>query len=176
MTTTELPEQDQTTEPTLCDELVLDRQSIRMLRQASRVCWHWDGTSSGDLSSGTIQLVRGPQKRDGWSQPEAEAVLALRGRATCYKGAIFDPPGIRCFAWEGYAYSNPLWKSFVSLLRPGDILEMHWIGSNNNQYLEAAKLHHDQLSMVIRRGKSRLEFAMVNGICGDNSSRMFNRV
>lgn len=30
MTTTELPEQDQSSAPTLCDDLVLDRQSIRM--------------------------------------------------------------------------------------------------------------------------------------------------
>ena len=175
MTTTALPEQDQQIVASLCEELVLDRQSIRMLRQANRVCWHWDGTSNGDVSSGTIRLVRGPQVCEGWSQPEAEAVLNLRGRATCYKGATFDPPGIRCFAWEGHASSNPFWKSFVSLLRLGDILEMHWIGSNNNQYLEAAKLHHDQLVMVIRRSKSRLEFAMVDGICADNSARMFNQ-
>jgi hypothetical protein len=29
--------------------------------------------------------------------------------------------------------------------------------------------------MVIRRGKNRLEFAITEGICGNNSARMFNQ-
>jgi hypothetical protein len=161
--------------PAPATELVLDRPTIRMLRQAQRVCWHWLGSTYGELSEGTMRLIRTNVQQDGWTGTESEAVLTLQGKATCYSGAKFDPPTVRCFAWEGFAYSNPYWKTFVTFLHPGDILEMHWIGSNNNQYLEAAKLHHDQLAMVIRRGKNRLEFAITEGICGNNSARMFNQ-
>jgi hypothetical protein len=49
-----------------------------------------------------------------------------------------------------------------------------WRSDNNNQYLEYAKLHHDEFFIVVERGNKKYSFFIDSGTCRQNSGRMLS--
>ena len=86
------------------------------------------------------------------------------------------------FAMVNTCHYDPAWLTFAGHLKRGDIITLAWIRDNNTDYLKAANLHHDELSLVIRRasgpdGRIRtFHYRMRSSTTPDNSARMVRQL
>lgn len=118
------------------------------------------------------------QIRLGWgevfgnTEDDYEHTIAVDSYISCYgkNRTIFNPD--RASYVELFPDLGNI-KTFLSSLKVGDTLEMLWKADNNNQYIEAAKLHHDFLSvMVTSKNGKKTEYHIGDSICPQNSARM----
>lgn len=84
-------------------------------------------------------------------------------------------PGATAFEYIQSAQFTPAWCTVVGLLRTGDALTLEWAADCGNQYVSGAGLHHDELRLIVERGKNRLTFHLDISVCADNSARMIKR-
>jgi hypothetical protein len=78
-------------------------------------------------------------------------------------------------AWAllyNYPSSEDCTQTFLSCLRPGDVVTAHIVASNNTPLVTQAGLYLDYLYLQIRRGKKTLSFLVDVSVCPDNSARL----
>lgn len=81
--------------------------------------------------------------------------------------------GGSAFAMVHSGQYNDVWRTITSLLKAGDDLHLDFTGDKfANQYSRTAGLHLDVLSLVVRRGPTRLVFTLDVAACPDNTARM----
>lgn len=212
------------TEPTTVTTLILEQtpapaptphaltaQDIKALRQADSVCFfHFAKRPRvGDNPAvcrpslpGVIaasKRVRDPGPFD--EREKTHRIEGLTSRVTIHEDP--RPWGDRnyqhCFAMIHGAQHSLEWQTVAGFLKAGDIVELVWVGADDNGYLRSAvttdtkrdgeasdfgvhnvgcRLYHDKLYLTVRRrsgGKAaekRYQFWVNDNISPDNSARM----
>lgn len=121
----------------------LTRESIQFLRKARAITFRHDSLRDG----GTISAYIGEGKN------ETEMVLRVDSRISNY-GSSFMPQVneyTKCFTTWLYSHMNPNAHAILSVMRPGDVLTLIWVGGNNTHVLEEHKLDADELHIRITR-------------------------
>lgn len=156
---------------------VVDRKLITLFKQATSVCFHWSGSTSGGVDKGHVTLGR-KRKPDGlWDQDGGETTIEIAMDGEChyfsgFSGARHRPNQVRCVLAITSAQHDEVWRSVIAILKCGDVLQMSWLGANNNQYVDNAGLFCDSLRLRVKRGDDYLFFHLGSGVCEDNSARM----
>jgi len=106
-----------------------------------------------------------------------EHTIPVSGRVESYgnygrNDSNFNPD--RGFSYTNAPQYSQKWRTFVDFIRKGDVISFLWRSDNNNQYLEYAKLHHDEFFIVVERGNKKYSFFINSGTCRQNSGRMLS--
>jgi hypothetical protein len=172
-------------------DLALTRDHIKGLRTADRVCFDHvpGGGGAGEFRTGlrAIKTVKGPWREEITLQVPAMSSVHVHSDLLDYDTR--NGANARCFEML-YGTYNEEWQTIAGLLKPGDVLELRWVGNDSNGYLKRATvteaekdgicgpghgqgLRHDKLYVHIRRGgKRKYSFYLADSICPDNTARM----
>lgn len=102
--------------------------------------------------------------------------IAATSSVSGYRPMIATGDTVSAFYWVNAAQYNHRWRSVVQLLRIGDVLSLHWVAGNNNQYIDGAGLFADEITMVISRPTGDpLHLFLGYSVVADNSARMIRR-
>lgn len=153
----------------------LTKQDITALRTADRVSFHHNA-GKGSVIRGTKEVKNaGP-----WEERERTYEIACEGSVRVYKDGDVTARNAQCFAMNHSGQFSDTWQTVVSAMRPGDVVLLEWVGSDNNGYLNGVQgqpLYHDRLYLLIRReGKRPLKFHVEDSICPNNTARMIRPV
>lgn len=87
-----------------------------------------------------------------------------------------DDVEVRCFYMLHHADMSTEWQTIAAQLRPGDTLRLRWLAGNDNENLERAGMHRDELRLMVTdsRGKGRAYLVAIE-VGPDNSARMIKR-
>lgn len=81
-----------------------------------------------------------------------------------------------CFASDP---SIDVRNTVAESLRNGDTLTLSWVADNNNQYVNAAGLHVDEVRLIVVREvkgtRKKHTYKLVTSVCQDNTARMIRR-
>jgi hypothetical protein len=74
------------------------------------------------------------------------------------------------------ATSSEVWRTAVEILQPGQALELILFVDASNQYLRAAGLHLDKVSLRVHRSNGApYTFPLVQVVAPDNAARLVQR-
>lgn len=167
-----------TTTDTTVEVGTLTKADLAALRQCDRAIFKTDRASE----RGQIRCVKEVRAAGPFHDREREHLIECEARGNVYGDngltdchALRDT-GRRAFALlQNYNHDAHPFGTFAALARPGDIVRLKWCGSGSNQYEKDAGLHHDSLTVEVRRGKHRFAFLLDSSVCPDNSARMISR-
>ena len=148
----------------------LTKTDIAALRKGNDICVHLDSHNK----EGLIRVIKRnrPDVRDPFARDVEHTLTAT---ATLQYGweEAFKAGQIKCFAMLGISKYHTAY-AILRTLREGDELTFRfWPDAHSNGYVAAAHLHADALYLDVRReGKTKIEWALHDSICSDNSARM----
>jgi hypothetical protein len=155
----------------------LTKTDIVALRQCDRAIFKTDRNST----QGLIRCVKKTKTKGPFDDGEREHTIDCEARGTVYgQDGLADckslrDTGRRAFALlHNYKHDAHTFGTFAALVRPGDAIRLKWCGSGSNQYEKNAGLHHDSLTVEVKRGKHRFAFLLDSCVCPDNSARMIS--
>lgn len=111
-----------------------------------------------------------------------DTVIAVAGAFSTYRysHAVDGSRPVSALAVHMNAQHLPAWQTIVRLLQPEDSLMLSWVADvERNEYMRLAGLHHDQLKLLVYRGKATrlrgpdlLTFDIAHVVCPDGTGRM----
>lgn len=148
----------------------LTADDLKALRMAdASVCFFTDGTEESYIRCS--KKVKGDPYRQ-----EMDYQIQADGFINYYGSGSGTMKGRKAFGMVSCPKYDAVWQTVCAMLRVGDELTLKWTQSNNNQYVDDANLHVDDLRLCVKRGDKMYEFFIEYSICPDNSARMIKRV
>ena len=155
---------------------ILTSDDVKALRQCDQASFSHTGKTNGE---GRIRCIKKLEKDGPFGDTEREYLIVCESTVRYYTGeslntASFDTE-FKCHELlYNYTSSVTEFGTMASLVKIGDELKLHWIGSCNG-YTRSAGLHMDTLHVHLKRGKQSFSFMLSTSICPDNSARMIRR-
>ena len=145
-------------------ERLLSKQDVGEIRgkNLKSVTLHW-GKHLMDYYFGEMYLSLNYENDNAY-------IIPMSGKVDGYVRNEFRPD--RAYAYLSAPDYSQKWKTIVNFLRPNDYVTIYWRYDNNNQYEEKNGLHHDEVYLVVRRGKKEFYFLFDYSVCEQNSARM----
>lgn len=146
----------------------LTKQDILALKQATAIIFqHREGKSYIRC----VKKVTDPVYTGDQTLERRIECDAARGNPDYWTTSTLSEFTASCY--EGYVQDQRLFQTVISLLRPDMELRLIWSQSNNNQYVNDAGLHADELYLqAIKPNGDALTFLVSYSVCKDNSARM----
>lgn len=163
----------------------LTKNELAALRQADSICF--DHSLNGHTGLRAVKRGKAPFFEEHRVEVPCKSTVYISGDGVdwdtrCGKHA-------QCFAWIHSAQFNEEWRTIVRLLKPGDEVELRWVGNDDNGYVKRARvterdeschdaglgmgLCHDRLYLKVRRkGKQVYSFYVDDSVCPNNTARM----
>jgi hypothetical protein len=159
-------------------------QDVDALRKADVVVFrHYKGVATIEASlRGRLdpRVYTASEQRlfpevDSW---ERKRTIPVDGLITYYDND--ETCSRRTAGPEGHAVSvlgsanyTRTWTTIANLLKPGDVLSLHFNGDRYaNKYSRDAGVHIDGLNLDVQRGKTEMSFVIDVSVCPANSARM----
>ncbi|GAA0898334.1 hypothetical protein [Virgisporangium aurantiacum] len=149
---------------------------VQALRRADSVRFDTRETQSGldawieaDLFPPSVAEPRIYTATEQRLFPEADASDRRRRIAVGADIAGFDDqqrwhdrhlPGTTAYALISPARLDEVWRSIAAFVRVGDVLRLYWRADNTIDWLEDPRLHRDELSIAVHRGRRRWMFLL----------------
>ncbi|WP_432830858.1 hypothetical protein [Dactylosporangium sp. CA-092794] len=166
----------------------LDPNDVLALRAADTITFHTNAASvariDAGLSSAAFAQPRIYTSRQQRLFPDGDRLD--RRRRIQVGGAIagfddvrrwreHDLPGAAALAVFDAAHLHEVWRSIAALLRPGDVLRLHWRADDSSDALTDPALHRDELRLGVTRGARRWLFLLAVHVLPE-PARMITRV
>jgi hypothetical protein len=128
-----------------------------------------DAWISADLSPPSVTELRVYTATEQRLFPEADGTDRRRRIGVAADIVGFDAhqrwhehhlPGATACAWISRARLDEVWRSIAAFLRVGDVLRLHWRADNTIDWLDDPRLHRDELSVAVHRGRRRWMFLL----------------
>lgn len=139
----------------------LTARDVAAMRKANYLTVRYNGTS-------TVRAVKRAERTD--NDPFAQDVEHdIPAPVTCRAyGATVTERTTACAIVSLYKFqAGP-----IDVLKTGDAVAFEFVAGNDNDYLRAAGLHHDELHVIVRRGAKEIVLTIAGSICPDNLARM----
>jgi hypothetical protein len=162
---------------------MLTAMDIKALRQAQTVSFH--AGTPGDNGHAVIRATKRVAQPGPFGDGERHYEIQVATRVASFINNDSEPRV--CFAMIHSSQYEDVWRTTVSMLRPGDELELNWKeDACCNGYMKESSgsasdsgpfevLHGDVLELRVKRGKRELTFYVDHSICPDNTARMIRR-
>ncbi len=151
---------------------LLSLSDVQALRAADTVTFHTtDGGSFIDacLSSAAFAHPRIYTTRQQQMFPDGDRLdrrrrIAVPGDIAGFDDARrwheHDLPGAAALSVFEVAQLDEVWRSVTALLRPSDVLRLHWRADDPTDALGDPALHRDELRLGVTRGRRRWLFLL----------------
>ena len=145
----------------------LTKIDVAAMKKADRIVFrHVRGESQ-------IEAIKEADERNPFEQ---NRIVACGAKFVDYSDRkVFGPAldTFTAFEMKMHPSYDEEWRTIVSLLREGDELTLVWTrDAYKCQNLDAAQLHGDSLSLLIKRGEKTMRFTLEWSVCPDNTARM----
>lgn len=138
---------------------------VLALRAADTVTFHTSaggdafidaGLSSAAFAQPRIYTTRQQQLFPDGDRLDRRRRIAVAGAIAGFDDARrwhdHDLPGAAALTVFGAAQLDEVWRSITALLRPSDVLRLHWRADDPTDALGEAVLHRDELRLGVTRG------------------------
>jgi hypothetical protein len=142
----------------------LTSNDVKALRTADVISLHFvNGVS-------TIAATKNLKTAGPFDERERRHTISVSGFVTDYRNeySYSRQEEYKCFAMV-YGY-NEVWATVASLLKPNDLITLHWIGGNDSQNLKNGGLTQDLLKLEVKRGDKKLVFHVEDSIVPPHST------
>jgi hypothetical protein len=145
---------------------------VQALRAADAVTFHTTGDAAfidACLSSAAFAAPRIYTARQQQLFPDGERRDRRRRIAVAADIAGFDAqlrwhehqlPDAAAFTAIDAAQLHEVWRSITTLLRPSDVIRLHWRADDPTDALNDPELHRDELRLGVTRGARRWLFLL----------------
>ena len=166
----------------VAESVGLSSLDVKAMKQADRVCFDHGRSTEKRGKIRCIREVRNPGPFDDRDKTYAISVESSvfaydpkddgRGRHVC--------DSVNCFELlHSVSPDSSVWTAVCALVRPGDVLRLHWVADSCNGYMKDVNraasqiLHYDTLSLQVKRGDAVIyTLPIAASHCPNNSARM----
>lgn len=159
------------------DGVALTAIDLKCLRHADDICLDlYDTPDSTNPRISQIRAIRKSDRynKDGFVNGEATHTFPVGYSLTSYSAGYSSQPSRmgRCFDMLSCSKFNEVVYTILNhVLRVGDVISIHWSADNNSQIIKDAGLHHDEISLIVKRGNKTMTFLLKSNVSLDNSAR-----
>lgn len=160
----------------------LTMQDVTALKQAEVVVFRYyrqvatiEASLRGHLTQPRIFTAAQQRLFPEVNEYERKHTIPVDGLVTYYDDDSRRTAGPEASAFSMFHSANysHIWVTIASLLKPGDVLLIHFNGDRYaNGYSRKTDLHIDALHLDVKRGKKALSFVVDICVAPDNSARM----
>ncbi|MEU7874279.1 hypothetical protein [Dactylosporangium sp. NPDC049140] len=150
----------------------LDRSDVHALQVANTVLFQTTSTGAcidACLTSAAFTEPRSYETRQQRLFPDGDRLDRRRripvaaditGFDTNHRWHAHHLPGTAALTGIDACGLHEVWRTIVDLLRPGDVLRLHWRADATTDALTDPDLHRDELRLIVARGQRRWVFLL----------------